>query len=121
MTEWKVPGCAISIVKDGQVLWSVGLGQKNTTTKQTVTPQTLFPIASCSKSFTAAAMAILVDEGKVDWNKPVKYYLPDFELNDTEAEHTVMVKDLLSHRTGLPRHDFVWLYSSLDRKQFLKV
>ncbi|PAC31961.1 serine hydrolase [Flectobacillus sp. BAB-3569] len=120
MTEWKVPGCAISIVKDGQVLWSVGLGQKNTTTKQTVTPQTLFPIASCSKSFTAAAMAILVDEGKVDWNKPVKYYLPDFELNDTEAEHTVMVKDLLSHRTGLPRHDFVWLYSSLDRKAIFK-
>lgn len=120
MTEWQVPGCAISIVKDGQVLWTAGLGQKNTTTKQFVTPQTLFPIASCSKSFTAAAMAILVDEGKVDWNKPVKYYLPDFELSDVDAEHTVMVKDLLSHRTGLPRHDFVWLYSSLDRQTIYK-
>ncbi|WP_081681368.1 serine hydrolase [Flectobacillus major] len=116
MTEWKVPGCAISIVKDGKSYFNGGFGLKNQQTKQAVTAQTLFPIASCSKSFTAAALAILVDEGKIEWNKPVKNYLPDFQLSNIEAEHLITVRDLLSHRTGLPRHDFVWLFSNLNRQ-----
>lgn len=70
---------------------------------------TLFNIASTSKSFTAALVALLVEEGKLDWNTPVKNYLPNFQLMDTLASDRVNMIDLLAHRTGLPRHEMATL------------
>ncbi len=120
MTEWKIPGAAIAIVKDGQVLYTKGYGIKNIQTKEPVTEKTLFGIASCSKSFTSACLAILADEGKLDWNKPVKEYMPDFQLYDEYATRTVTARELVSHRTGLPRHDLLWSGSGLNRKQLFE-
>jgi CubicO group peptidase (beta-lactamase class C family) len=117
MSNWKVPGCAVSIVKDGKYYFSSGYGLRDTRKQLPVTTNTIFPIASCTKAFTATALAILADEGKLDWNKPVREYMPDFQLFDDATTRMITAKDLLSHRTGLPRHDLVWLYGTKSRKE----
>lgn len=120
MAEWKIPATSITIVKDGKPYYSSAYGLKNTAKNLPATVNTLFPIASCTKSFTAAALGILADEGKLDWNKPIKEYMPDFQLFDELATNTVTARDILSHRTGLPRHDFVWLFNNNDRENIFK-
>lgn len=117
LAEWGVPGTALCIVKDGKFLYAKGYGVKNIKTNAPVTANTLFGIASCSKSFTAACLAILADEGKLDWNKPVKEYMPDFQLSDEYATRTLTARDLVSHRSGLPRHDYLWVSAPLNRKE----
>ena len=99
--EWEVPGLAVAIVKDDQVLLSKGYGVKRVNTQEAVDGDTLFAIASNSKAFTAAALAILVDEGKVAWDDPVSKYLPYFRLKDSLASNDIRVRDLLCHRSGL--------------------
>ena len=117
MEEWKVPGLAISVVQDGRLVYSQGFGFRNIEKNLPVTPQTLFAIGSCSKAFTAATMGILVDEGKLEWNKPVKDYIPTFRLKDTFATERMTPLDLVCHRSGLPRHDPMWYNSSASRKE----
>jgi CubicO group peptidase (beta-lactamase class C family) len=126
MRDWKVPGLAISVVKDGEVIFSQGFGKRDVDGGLEVTPQTLFPIASCTKAFTTTSMAILADEGKLDWDTPVKHYLPTFKLYDLFASEHITPRDLVTHRSGLPRHDLMWYNSSstrqelFDRLQFLE-
>ena len=120
MTEWKIPATSITIVKDGKPYYSSAYGLKNTAKNLPATINTLFPIASCTKSFTAAALGILADEKKLDWNKPIKEYMPDFQLFDDTATNTLTARDILSHRTGLPRHDFVWLFNNNDRESIFQ-
>jgi len=117
MEEWKVPGLGISIVKDGNVVFSQGFGFRNIKQSLPVTPKTLFAIGSCTKAFTALTMGILVDEGKLDWNKPVREYLPSFKLKDPFATEKMTPRDLVCHRSGLPRHDAMWYNSSATRKE----
>jgi len=117
LAEWAVPGTALCIVKDGKLLYAKGYGVKDLKTNAPVTANTLFGIASCSKSFTAACLSILADEGKLDWNKPVKDYMPDFQLYDEYVTRTLTARDLVSHRSGLPRHDYVWVSAPLNRKE----
>lgn len=117
MEEWKVPGLGISIVKDGKVIFSKGFGFRDVKKGLKVTPKTLFAIGSCSKAFTAATMGILVDEGKLDWDKPVREYLPSFKLKDPSATEGMTPRDLVCHRSGLPRHDLMWYGSSATRKE----
>ncbi len=101
MKQWQIPGMAISIVKDGKMIYSKGLGVKEMGKKDAVNPNTLFQIGSVSKSFTAAVMASLVDEGKVKWEDTVKNILPDFKLYDKWVEENLQVKDIMTHRSGL--------------------
>jgi CubicO group peptidase (beta-lactamase class C family) len=115
--EWKVPGMAVSVVKSGKVIYAQGLGLRDVNQGLKVTPNTLFAIGSCSKAFTAADVGILVDEGKVGWDKPVRTYLPAFKLSDEVASEQMTPRDLLSHRSGLPRHDLMWYGSSFSRKE----
>jgi len=117
VAEWKVPGLAVSIVKDGKLIFAEGFGLRDVEKKLKVTPHTLFAIGSCSKAFTAAAMGILVDERKVEWDKPVRTYLPTFKLHDPFASERMTPRDLLTHRSGLPRHEFVWYGSAAGRKE----
>jgi CubicO group peptidase (beta-lactamase class C family) len=117
MAEWKVPGMAVSIVKDGKVIFAEGFGLRDVKQGLKVTPHTIFPIGSCSKAFTAAGMGILVDDGKVGWDEPVRTYLPDFRLQDEYAAAHATPRDLLSHRTGLPRHDLVWIGGQFSRQE----
>lgn len=117
MKEWKVPGLAISIVKDGKVIFAEGFGFRDVKKGLKVTPRTLFAIGSCTKAFTAVAMGILVDEGKLNWDRPVKEYLPTFKLKDSFATEGMTPRDLVCHRSGLPRHDAMWYNSSATRKE----
>ena len=117
MEEWKVPGIGISIVKDGKVIFSKGFGFRDVKKGLNVTPKTLFAIGSCSKAFTSVTMGILVDEGKLDWDKPVREYLPSFKLKDPFATERMTPLDLVCHRSGLPRHDLMWYGSSATRQE----
>ena len=117
MAEWKVPGLAIAVVQDGKIVYARGFGYRDLDKKLPVTPHTIFGIGSCSKAFTATTMGILVDEGKLEWDKPVREYLPTFRLSDEVATDRVTPRDLMTHRTGLPRHDNVWIRSELTRQQ----
>lgn len=116
MQEWKVPGAAIAIVKDGRAILSKGYGLRDVKNHFPVTEQTLFPIASITKSFTVATLATLSTEGKLDWDKPVRGYLPDFRLYDELLTAHVTTRDLVTHRTGLPRHDATWYRADLSRE-----
>ncbi|HVP55573.1 MAG TPA: serine hydrolase [Candidatus Eisenbacteria bacterium] len=117
MQDWKVPGVGIAIIKDGKVVLMQGYGLRDVKNNLPVTPQTLFPIASISKSFTVGTLATLSSEGKLDWDKPVREYLPDFRLEDDTYTARVTTRDLVTHRTGLPRHDAVWYNADLSREQ----
>src|SRR5437879_279311 len=93
LKEWQVQGTAIAIVKDGQVIFQQGFGKRDTKHDLDVTPQTLFPIASCSKAFTTAALAILADEGRLDWDTPIRTYIPTFRLADPFASERLTARD----------------------------
>jgi CubicO group peptidase (beta-lactamase class C family) len=105
MKEWKVPGLALSIVKDGEMVYSNGYGYRDPDKGLKMDADTLYRIASNSKAFAAMSLAMLVDEGKLEWDKPVKDYIPYFKLQDSYATEKVTPRDLLCHRTGLPAHD----------------
>lgn len=108
MQDWKVPGASVAIVRDGAVVYMKGFGVRDIRTKQPVTADTLFDIGSCTKAFTSAAVAMLVDEGKMQWDGKVNAYIPFFHLRDAFADQNVTLRDLLTHRTGLPGADLLW-------------
>jgi len=101
MKLFDVPGIAIAIVKDGKVVATQGFGVRKLGAPDKVDARTLFEVASNSKAFTAAALAMLVDEGKLAWDDPVTKHLPDFQMYDAYVTHEMTVRDLLTHRSGL--------------------
>ncbi len=113
--DWKVPGLALAIVVDRELVLCKGYGYRDTERKLDVTPHTLFPIASATKAFTTMSLALLADEGKLDWDIPVREYLPAFRLFDPVATERMTPRDLVTHRSGLPRHDLVWYRSTATR------
>ncbi len=117
MAEWKVPGLAVAVIKDGKVILFEGFGLRDVKNNLKVTPQTVFAIGSSSKAFTATTMGILVDDGKVEWDKPVREYLPTFKLWDDFATERMTPRDLLCHRSGLPRHEALWYGSPFSRTE----
>lgn len=127
LSEWKVPGVALGVVQDGQVILARGYGHRDVEQNLPFTTKTLFPIGSTTKSFTALSLAILKDRGKLDWDDRVRQYLPSYQLEDPVASERMTLRDLLLHRSGLARHDLVW-YSSdftmpqiLDRLRYLQM
>lgn len=120
LQEWKVQGCAVAIIQNGEILLSKGFRQRNAAEGLEVTPETLFPIASCTKAFTATSIALLADEGKLDWDTPVRTYLPSFRMFDSFATERMTPRDLVTHRSGLPRHDLMWYNSSRTRKELFE-
>jgi CubicO group peptidase (beta-lactamase class C family) len=111
--RFDVPGCAVAVVKDGEVLLADGFGLRHLESQDPVGPDTLFPIASDTKCFTAALLCQLAAAGDLDLDAPVRDVLPWFRMTDDAATRMVSVRDLLAHRTGLPRHDLVW-YGETD-------
>ena len=120
MKEWEVPGVAIAIVKGDQVVLAKGYGVRKIGEPAVVDERTLFAIGSSSKAFTAAAVAMLVDDGKVKWDDPVTKHLPGFEMYDPYVTRELTVRDLLTHRSGLQRGDFLWYGTELDREEILR-
>jgi CubicO group peptidase (beta-lactamase class C family) len=101
LKAFNIPGVAVAIVKDGKIILSKGYGVKSIETNQKVDANTLFGIASNSKAFTTAALAILVDEGKVKWDDKVIQYIPEFKMYNDYVTNEFTVRDLLTHRSGL--------------------
>ncbi len=120
MKEWNVPGLAIAIVRDGKVIHSKGYGFRDVEKQLPVTPKTLFAIGSITKSFAVVTLGMLADEGKLDWDKPVRVYLPNFRLYDHVASERITVRDLLSHRSGLPSHDFFMYDTGFTQKEMIE-
>ncbi|MCX6163261.1 MAG: serine hydrolase [Ignavibacteriae bacterium] len=121
MKDWKVQGCAVAIVKNGKIVYTKGFGFRDVKNNLPVTPSTLFAIGSCSKAFTSASVCLMVDEGKIDFDKPVITYYPNFKLQDDYITTHITIRDLLCHRSGLPRHDFAWYGAdNLTRKDIVE-
>jgi len=117
MKEWEVPGLALGIVKDGQVLYLKGYGYRDVEKQLPVTPKTRMAIGSNSKSFTVTLMGMLADQKKLDWDTPVRHYLPDFKLYDEYASGHITPRDLVRHNSGLPRHDLLWYGRDFSRQE----
>ncbi len=115
MKDWKVPGMAVAVVKDGRVILSKGYGLRDVKNNKAVTDHTLFAIGSATKSFTVATLGSLVGQGKVEWDKPVRDYMPEFRMYDEFATDRMTPRDLVTHRSGLPRHDTMWYNVEMPR------
>jgi len=120
MKDWKVPGLALAVIQGDKVTLLKGYGYRDLEKQLPVTPKTLFAIGSITKSFTVTALGMEMDEGKVDWDKPVRDYLPTFKMYTPELSEQMTIRDLITHRSGLPRHDFVWYTSDFSREDILR-
>jgi len=122
MKVGEVQGMAVAIIKDNKVLFSKGYGYADVSSRQPVTPKTLFFMASSAKPFTAMALGLLVDKQHLEWDKPIKEYIPYFKLYDESAAQQMTPRDILCHRSGLARHDLIWhgMPPAADRKQFVE-
>jgi CubicO group peptidase (beta-lactamase class C family) len=117
LKDWNVPGCGIGIVVKDKLAFARGYGYRDLEKRLPVTPNTLFQIASNTKLFTATAVGFLVEEGKLDWDKPIKNYVPQIQFYNDELNANVTIRDMLSHRTGISRHDGIWYNSDFTRKE----
>ena len=115
-----MPGLAIAVVKNGEVILAEGYGLRDVDKKLPVTPKTLFAIGSCTKAFTTFVMGTLVDEGQARLGQAgADLTSPNSACIDRVASELITPRDLVTHRSGLPRHDLVWYNASLSRKQIV--
>ncbi|MDQ6756178.1 MAG: serine hydrolase [Bacteroidota bacterium] len=127
LKDWHVAGFAVAVVEKNKIIYEQGFGYRDVEKKLPVTPNTLFAIGSCTKAFTASLIGLLQKEGKVDIDKPVELYLPSLKFFNDPMNNTITLRDMMSHRTGLPRHDLSWYFFSsgsrdsiLQRVQYLE-
>src|SRR5258706_10716220 len=120
LKDWKCVGFAIAVIQDGKVTFAKGYGVRDQKSNLPVTTKTLFAIGSSTKSFTVTSLGVLVDEGKLDWDKPVREYLPEFKMFDPFASEHMTPRDLVTHRSGLPRHDMMWYNSAHTRQEMVE-
>ncbi|MEM6394777.1 MAG: serine hydrolase [Bacteroidota bacterium] len=119
LEDMNVPGAGIALVHKDKVLKSFGVGKADLESDRDVTDQTVFAIGSSSKAFTAFGLGLLVDRGDLDWDTPVVDYMADFRLQDDFATREMTAVDLLTHRSGLPRHDLLWYVNTDMSRQDL--
>ena len=112
MKSLKIPGVGLALIENGKVVYEGGLGVKDLQTGAPVDQDTQFMIASNTKGMATLLLATLVDEGKLDWNRPVTDYMPEFRLGSAETTRKVLVKHLVCACTGLPRKDMQWLFNT---------
>jgi CubicO group peptidase (beta-lactamase class C family) len=121
MAEWKVPGVAVAVIRDTSVVLLKGYGVRTLGRPEPVDPQTMFAIASASKAFTATLVGMMVDDGKMSWDDPATRHLPGFQLFDPYVTREVTMRDLLSHRVGLPRGDLAWYATELPPSRIVEL
>jgi CubicO group peptidase (beta-lactamase class C family) len=115
--DWNVPGIGVAVVAKDQVVLAEGWGFRDCGKKLPFTPQTVVPIASNTKLFSALAAGMLVEEGKLAWDAPVKQFVPQIRFYNDQLDATVSIRDMLGHRTGITRHDAIWYNSDFTRKE----
>ncbi len=114
LKAWHPPGLAVTVVQDGKIVFTKAYGVRNLDDPRPVDEHTLFVCASTTKAFTAAALAMLVDEGKVNWDDHVIDYLPEFQLSDPYITREITIRDLLTHRTGIGNTDYLWSWMQIS-------
>jgi CubicO group peptidase (beta-lactamase class C family) len=117
LKDWNAPGIGVGIVVGDKLVFAKGYGYRDYGKKLPYTPLTLHQIASNTKLFTAVAAGLLVDEGKLTWDKPVRESVPTINFYNDQLNTTVTLRDMLAHRTGITRHDTIWFKSDLSRKE----
>ena len=120
MKDWNGVGIAVGIVSGDKLVYAKGYGYRDYGAKLPMTPDSLGQIASNSKLFTAVAAGMLVDQGKLTWDKPVRLAVPQIQFNTNELNDNVTLRDMLSHRTGVTRHDLIWFKSDFTRAQMFE-
>ena len=116
MKDWNAPGIGVGIVVKDKLVFAKGYGYRDYGNKLPYTPTTTQPIASNSKLFTAVALGLLVEEGKLRWDEPIKRFVPGIRFYNDELDRSVTIRDMLSHRTGITRHDAIWYKSTFSRR-----
>lgn len=118
---WNLPGISIALVSDGKMEYLGGFGARDVAAGLTMDGDTHLPIGSISKSFTALSLGILADEGKLDWDAPVRTYIPWLKLKNEETAKKVTARDLMSHRTGMAKYDAHAVFCTKDdRKEMVE-
>lgn len=117
--DWHAAGCGVAVVEKDQVLFAGGFGFSDYEAQTPVTAHTLFQIGSSTKAFTSALLGVLAEDKKLDFDEKVATYLPDLRLHNDELNTRLTVRDLMCHRSGLPRHDFSWYLNPTTRDSFL--
>jgi CubicO group peptidase (beta-lactamase class C family) len=120
MEDRGAPGLAVAVVRGDEIVLLEGFGYRDRAAELPVTPETAFPLASVTKSFTGTAAAVLVDEGLLDWDTPVREYVPTFELYDPFATEHVTMRDLLAQVWGVSRNDAMWANRDTSRKELFE-
>jgi CubicO group peptidase (beta-lactamase class C family) len=115
----RIPGAAVAVVLGERTVFAKGYGVRNLAAASPMTAGTVYPIASTSKAMNATVLGMLVDAGRLAWDAPVQEYLPRFRLHDVRFSASVTVRDLVVMRTGLPRHDFLWMQNPINRTQLV--
>lgn len=120
LTDWNVPGIGVGIVVKDRLVFAKGYGYRDYGKKLPFTATTTVPIASNTKLFTAMACGMLVEDGKLAWDEPVRRFVPSIRFYDDELDRQVSIRDMLSHRTGITRHDTIWYKSDLTRRELFE-
>jgi len=121
LKDRKAVGFAVAVVKKDKIIYSKGFGYRDYEKQLPVTTNTLFAIGSCTKAFTASLLGLLNKDGKLDLDKPAREYLPELKFFKDEMNNSITVRDMMCHRTGLPRHDYSWyLFNTASRDSLLK-
>src|SRR5882724_1721292 len=120
LKDWNAPGIGVGIVVGDKLVVAKGYGYRDYEKKLPVTPQTMFTIASNTKLFTAVAAGMLVEEGKLTWDRPIKESVPTIEFYNSYLNNTITLRDMLSHRTGITRHDSIWYKSDYSTKELFE-
>jgi CubicO group peptidase (beta-lactamase class C family) len=120
LKDWNTPGIGVGIVVNDKLVFAKGYGYRDYEKKLPFTPTTLHPIASNSKLFTAVAAGMLVEEGKLTWDKPIRESVPTIQFYNDQLNNNVTLRDMLSHRTGVTRHDLIWFKSPFTRKELFE-
>ena len=120
LKDWHAPGVSIAVVEKGKVIYTGGFGYRDIDKKLPVTENTQFGIGSCTKAFTASILGMLAKDDKVDLDKPVRNYLPELKFQNEYTNIHATLRDMMCHRTGLPRHDMSWYASWATRNEFLE-
>jgi CubicO group peptidase (beta-lactamase class C family) len=116
MSEWQIPALAIAVIVEDEPVLIEAYGMRDLEAGLVASIDTQFLLCSVTKTFTATGLGMLVDDGRLDWNRPVRDYLPEFSLSDQVAGERSTVLDLLCHRTGLPAHDWIWMSGDRSRQ-----
>src|SRR5438105_11861036 len=121
LKDWNAPGIGVGVVVGDKLVFAKGYGYRDYEKKLQITANTLYPIASNTKLFTAVAAGLLVEEGKLSWDRPIRESVPTIEFYDSFLNNTVTLRDMLAHRTGITRHDSIWYKSDYSNKELFEL